>query len=69
MKERERWLTFEERCKWGDCPVCGAKDGEPCHSEVGFALGVTVSGQRPTDGAHLGRINNAPRRIKEVAVD
>jgi len=64
---RERELSFDERSKWGDCPVCGVKDGEPCHSEVGFALGVNVNGKRPTEGAHLGRLQRAPFRVREVA--
>lgn len=65
---RERELTFEERSKWGRCPVCGAPDGEPCHPEIGFPLGMTVNGIRPTDGAHLGRLRDAPMRVREVAI-
>jgi hypothetical protein len=69
MKERERWLTFEERAKWGECPACGAKDGEACDANIGFPLGKLPSGDSPKEGVHLGRINNAPRRVKEVAID
>ena len=65
---RERDLTPEERLVWGDCPVCPAKDGEPCHADVGFQVGVRVDGRRMKDGqgAHLGRLQKAPLRVKEV---
>jgi hypothetical protein len=55
-------LTFDERSKWGTCPACKATEGNPCHPEVGFSLGVNINGERPTEGAHLGRLNNAPDR-------
>lgn len=62
----ERKLTFDERATWGDCPVCKAPDGEPCHPEVGFPIGLNVKGERPKDGVHLGRLNAAPSRVREV---
>jgi len=61
-----RDTTYEERATWGECPICHAKHGEPCDPGVGFPLGMTLSGRPPTDGAHLGRLNNAPRRVKLV---
>jgi hypothetical protein len=62
-----RELRPEERMVWGECPVCKAKHGEPCNSDVGFALGMNVNGKRPSEGAHLGRLQYAPRRVREVA--
>jgi hypothetical protein len=55
-------LTYDERSTWGTCPVCKATEGNPCHLEVGFSLGVNINGERPTKGVHLGRLNNAPER-------
>lgn len=65
---RERDLTYTERATWGECPVCHAKDGYLCHSDVGIALGRTVSGDLPPDGVHLGRIQRAPKRVRELPV-
>ena len=68
---RERDLTTDERFKWGECPACGAPDGEYCYADVGFQLGVKVGGGRMQDGegAHMARLNNAPFRVKEVSCD
>ena len=65
---RERDLTPAERFVWGECPICGVKDGEPCHADVGVQFGTRVDGRRMRDGegAHLARLNNAPFRVKEV---
>jgi hypothetical protein len=52
-----RDLTFEERSVFGECPVCKAKDGEPCDSRKGINL---ADGN---EGAHLGRLIRAPRRV------
>jgi hypothetical protein len=65
---RERELSFEDRAKWGECPVCHAKDGEACNGHVGILLGRTVSGEPPADGAHLGRLQRAPFVVREVPV-
>lgn len=67
---RVRELSADERMKWGDCPACGAPDGEYCRADVGMQLGVRVDGQRMRDGdgAHLARWQKAPLRVKEVAV-
>lgn len=67
---RERELTTEERFVWGDCPVCGARDLEACHADVGFQLGVRADGQRAKDGdgAHLARLQKAPFRVALVGV-
>ncbi len=59
---RERDLTTAERMVYGECPVCGAPDGEPCSPEVGFKVGIGGDGT----GAHLGRLQKAPIRVKEV---
>lgn len=61
-----RELTYEQRATWGECPVCHALHGQPCDSSVGIPLGFTVSGTRPTEGAHLGRLQRAPMRVREV---
>lgn len=68
---RERELTWEERIRWGKCFVCSAEDGEFCHSEVGLTLGQKTDGSRlkTGEGAHIGRLNNAPTRVREVPVD
>lgn len=65
---RERELTFDERARWGDCPVCKAPDGEPCCADVGMQLGVRVDGRRMRDGegVHVGRLQKAPFRVREV---
>lgn len=65
---RERELTFDERAVWGECPVCHAKDGEKCDSAIGLTLGVNVNGVRPTEGAHLARIQDAPLRVRLVPI-
>lgn len=64
-----RDLTFEEKSTWGECPVCKAEHGAPCHPEVGIQLGHRVDG-RPMqrgDGAHLARLNAAPKAVRLVA--
>lgn len=63
--DRTRELTNEERFTWGECPVCGAEDGEKCNPNEGIGPAHHPSGQ---PGAHLGRIQRAPKRIKEVPV-
>ena len=62
-------LTSEQRMRWGTCPVCKAEHGQPCDGLVGFPVGVNVSGERPTDGAHLGRLQRAPRSVRMVPVE
>lgn len=66
---RERDLSFEERARWGECPICQAPDGWPCCADVGFQFGVKANGDRMQagDGAHLGRLQRAPFRVREVA--
>ena len=66
--ERRRKLTVDERFVWGDCPVCDAKDGEPCNGHVGIPLGRNINGDVPASGAHLGRLQNAPFEVAEVPV-
>lgn len=63
---RIRELTFDERARWGKCPVCKAPDGELCNSSIGFAFGCNISGGPPAQGAHLGRIQRAPHKVQEI---
>jgi hypothetical protein len=69
MDDTDRAATQQERSMWGTCPACGAKHGEPCDPTVGFALGRNAYGQAPVDGAHLGRLQQAPRTVRLVRVD
>lgn len=66
MTERE--LTYHERAVYGTCPVCGAGHGNPCNPDMGIPLGFNINGERARAGAHLGRLNNAPRRVREVPI-
>ena len=63
-----RELSFEERCRWGTCPACSAPHGTACRASVGIQLGTRVDGRKLQDGegAHLGRLNRAPLRVREV---
>ncbi len=61
-----RDTTPEERMTWGECPVCHAKHGEACNGAVGIPFGRNVHGQVPTEGVHVARIQNAPRRVRMV---
>lgn len=67
---RERDLSFEDRMRWGECPVCKAPDGTACYAAVGVQLGQRVDGRPMQDGegAHLARLTNAPFRVREVPV-
>lgn len=68
---RERELTMGERMVWGECPACGAEDEESCYADVGVQLGVRCDGRRLRDGegAHIGRLQLAPVRVKLVSAD
>ena len=69
MDEPERDLTYIERSKWGECPVCHAAHGEACDPNQGLPLGhCSISGLSPENGVHLGRLQRAPRRVREIAV-
>ena len=63
-----REATYQERATWGDCPVCHAGHGEWCRA-TGIPLGTNINGVAPVqgDGAHLGRLQNAPTRVRLVA--
>lgn len=63
-----RELSFDERMRWGECPVCKAAHGEACHADVGIQLGVRLDGRRMQDGdgVHLARLKRAPDRVREV---
>ena len=65
-----RETTVDERMTWGTCPACKAAPGEWCRAEVGVHLGRTVSGAslQTGQGAHLARLQLAPRYVKLVAV-
>ena len=62
-------LTYQERATWGECPVCHAKPGEWCDGTQGIALGLNTHGDPPEHGAHLGRLQRAPKRVRMVACD
>jgi hypothetical protein len=62
-------LSYDERAVWGECPVCHARPGESCHPEVGILLGVNVDGKPPENGAHLGRLQKAPFKVRIVSYD
>lgn len=68
MSDVIRELSFDERAKYGDCPVCDAKHGQACDGNIGIPFGRTPSGSPPSDAAHLARLNEAPRRVREVAI-
>ena len=61
-----RDLSFNERATWGECPVCHAPHGRNCDPSVGIPLGLNARGEPAHGGAHLGRLNNAPFRVKLV---
>lgn len=63
-----RELSFDERCKWGECPACHAKHGEYCDADIGAQLGVRADGRRMRtgEGAHMGRLQRAPIHVCEV---
>jgi hypothetical protein len=67
---RIRDLTVDERMVWGDCPVCHAKDGQPCLAEVGIQIGQKADGSpiKTGEGAHVSRLLNAPRQVGIVPV-
>jgi len=58
-------LSYEERATWGTCPICDAKHGEKCNGDFGIQLGSA----RPVDGVHLGRLIDAPNRVKTIKLD
>ena len=68
--DNSRESTHDERSTWGRCPVCGAAPGAWCDPEVGLQLGVMANGGRMQqgEGAHLGRLQNAPRRVQLVGL-
>lgn len=63
-----RNLEYAERAKWGTCPVCKAPHGKSCRPEIGLHMGFTVDGRPPKDGVHLGRLNAAPFKVREVPI-
>lgn len=58
----ERELSYNERAAYGECPVCHAKHGERCNPNIGNPWGLNAR----ENGAHLGRLTNAPMRVREV---
>lgn len=63
-----RELTYEDRATWGTCPVCAAHHGEYCNSSVGIPLGRNIHGEPAKEGAHLGRLQQAPLKVRLVPV-
>ena len=64
-------LTFGERATWGECPVCHAEHGEGCMDNVPLSAPVE-NGVRPglyQFGAHLGRLQRAPMRVRTVVCE
>ncbi len=57
-EEGERVLSWEERARWGKCPVCGSPAGESC-----VAL---ATADAATTGAHLIRLSKAPFKVRVV---
>ena len=58
-----RELTYEERATWGECPVCHAKPGEWCsNNHAGIA-------EKDPMGAHLLRLQLAPKRVRMVVCE
>lgn len=68
MSGYEREATYAERATWGDCPACKAKHGEWCNQNVGIPLGTNINGEPPKEGAHLGRLQRAPLRVRVEAI-
>jgi hypothetical protein len=68
--ERLRYLTQAERFTWGECPVCHAPDGIHCYAEVGIVPLDADDSRMVTggEGVHLGRLERAPFRVREVPV-
>lgn len=68
--QRIKQLTFDDRAKWGECPTCGAEDGQYCNADAGIQLGKKVNGERMKtgEGAHLSRLNNAPHKVKVTGI-
>jgi len=66
----EKELTFDERARWGECPICKAQPGEYCFATVGLQLGTRADGNRMQDGdgVHMARLQKAPSKVKLVAV-
>lgn len=65
MKIRE--LTTDERMRWGECPICHAKDGDLCDSSIESNGGVSIGWVGPIqEVVHLDRIRAAPFRVSEV---
>lgn len=65
-----RDTTYKERATFGTCTVCGAQQGEWCFPEIGFSLGYRIGGGKPLqgEGAHLARLQSAPKRVQLIAV-
>jgi hypothetical protein len=59
-------LTYEERAVFGECPVCHAPHGRPCD---GNCHTVPLVGEGNMLGAHLGRLEAAPKKRRIEYLD
>lgn len=66
---KTKTLTFNERATWGDCPDCGAKDGQWCRADTAGIV-YTAFGQAVKVGefAHTKRITASPERVRLVPI-
>lgn len=58
-----RTATYDERRKWGRCPVCKAPHGEACADE---APQEWTPGATWPAGAHARRLSAAPLNVRVV---
>lgn len=56
----KRQLSTAERAVFGTCSVCGAGQGKPC-----IEAEATGTMARMMDGAHLGRLTEAPEEVDQ----
>lgn len=57
-----RPATYDERRKWGTCPVCKAADGQVCKQDSN----EWSAGNTWPNGAHARRLSAAPLNVRVV---